>query len=92
MKPIQNRELKSQTTGDGKVRITWSTVDGDPPEATFFLEHMVGGTWRFPTDVEQIDTTTFELTVPSDEPQQYRIISPDGTPSETLVIDASQSA
>lgn len=86
MIPIQNRQL-SGAHEDGRIRLTWSLLDADPPNPTFFVEHMVGGTWRFPSDVKMVDTTTAELALDAEGPQQFRIIAPDGSPSETVIVD-----
>ena len=87
MIPIQNRQLACDRKGEGRIHLSWSLLESDPPDSTFFLEHMVHGTWRFPNDVTTVDATTFELTVEGEGPQQYRVIGPDGSPSETLIVD-----
>ena len=48
---------------------------------------MVNGTWRFPIEEPAVGTTT-EFTVDAKGPQQFRVIAPDGTPSETATVDA----
>ena len=87
MIPIQNRQLAGSREENGRIRLTWSRLDTDPETPTFFVEHMVNGTWRFPSDVTQIDATTVEVGIDADGPQQFRIIATDGSPSETLVVD-----
>jgi hypothetical protein len=87
MNAIQSRNLIGQSRNDGHISITWSLLDSDPPDPTFFLEHMVNGTWRFSTDVVTVDPTTFEVTIEAEVPQQFRIIATDGSPSETVIVD-----
>jgi len=53
---------------------------------------MVKGTWRFPTDAAVVDSTTIEFEVKAEGPQQFRIIAPDGTPSETATVDPASPA
>ncbi|MEE2753498.1 MAG: hypothetical protein VX910_05905 [Candidatus Latescibacterota bacterium] len=90
MNAIQSRNLIGQLSNDNRISITWSLLDSDPPDPTFFLEHMVNGTWRFPTDVVTVDPTTFEVMIETDIPQQFRIIATDGSPSETVTVGPSE--
>jgi hypothetical protein len=87
MIPIQERNLSGASNETGGIRLTWNLLASDPPDATFFLEHMVNGTWRFPADVTSVDATTFDVVLEGGGSQQLRIIAPDGTPSETLNIN-----
>jgi hypothetical protein len=89
MNAIQNRNLTGESPGSGRVSLTWSLLESDPRNPTFFVEHMVNGTWRFPTDVETIGLTHFVVTLDTEGPQQFRIIATDGSPSETVVVDPS---
>ena len=86
MPPIQDRKLVALPRGNGSVFLSWRLLKSDPTNATFFVEHMVNGTWRFPTDVAVVDSTTIEFEVNAEGSQQFRIIAPDGTPSETAAI------
>lgn len=90
MNAIQSRNLIGQLSSDSRISITWSLLDSDPPNPTFFLEHMVNGTWRFPTDVVTVDPTTFEVMIEAKVPQQFRIIATDGSPSETVIVGPSE--
>ncbi len=89
MQPIQNRRLEVASLGNGRIRLSWSPLESDPANAAFFVEHMVGGTWRFPSDVTTIDATTVEIGLDVTGSQQFRVIAPDGTPSETATVDVS---
>ncbi len=92
MPAIQDRKLIALPRGKGRVFLSWRLLKSDPANAAFFVEHMVSGTWRFPTDVAVTDSTTVEIEVEVEGPQRFRIIAPDGTPSETATVDPSAEA
>lgn len=92
MPAIQNRHLLALPRGNGDVLLSWRLLPSDPANAAFFLEHMVNGTWRFPTDEAVVDSTTIRFPVDAEGPQQFRVIAPDGTPSETATVDPSADA
>jgi hypothetical protein len=87
MPAIQDRRLLALPRGNGRVFLSWRLLKSDPPNATFFIEHMLNGTWRFPTDEAVVDSTTSTITIDAEGPQQFRVIAPDGTPSETATVD-----
>jgi len=92
MPPIQDRKLVALPRGNRRVFLSWRLLKSDPANAAFFVEHMVKGTWRFPTDAAVVDSTTIEFEVKAEGPQQFRIIAPDGTPSETATVDPASPA
>ncbi len=91
MPAIQDRKLLALPRGNNQVFLSWRLLKTDPPGATFFIEHMVNGTWRFPTDIAVVDSTTITFDIDAPGPQQFRVIAPDGTPSETATVDPSES-
>ena len=92
MPAIQDRRLIALPRGKGRVFLSWRLLKSDPGSATFFVEQMLNGTWRFPADVAVADSTTIEFEADGEGPQQFRIIAPDGTPSETATCDPSAEA
>ncbi|HAA74743.1 TPA: hypothetical protein DCE37_06465 [Candidatus Latescibacteria bacterium] len=92
MPAIQNRHVVALPRGNKEVFLSWRLLKTDPANAAFFVEHMVNGTWRFPTDEAVVDATTIQFPVDDSGPQQFRIIAPDGTPSETATVDPTAEA
>ena len=87
MPAIQNRELTATSKGEGHVALTWQLLESEAPDTAFFIEFMANGTWRFPTEETAVGTAA-EFKVEAKGPQQFRVIAPDGTPSETATVDA----
>ncbi len=87
MPAIQNRELTAISKGEGHVALTWQLLESETPDTAFFIENMVNGTWCFPTEEPAVGTAV-EFTVEAKGPQQFRVIAPNGTPSETATVDA----
>jgi hypothetical protein len=86
MPAIQNRELTAASKDDGHVVLSWKLLPSEDSDTAFFVEYMANGTWRFPTEEPAIGTSA-EFTLDAKGPQQFRVIAPDGTPSETAAID-----
>jgi len=92
MPPIQHRHLLALPRGNRNVFLSWRLLNNDAPDAPFFIERMVNGTWRFDVGDPFIDSTTALLECPDDGEQQYRIVAADGTPSETVFVDPGSEA
>jgi hypothetical protein len=69
------------------VYLSWRLLPSDPASAAFYIEHLVNGTWRFPTDAVVVDSTTISFYIDASGPQKFRVIAHDGTPSETATVD-----
>lgn len=92
MPPIQHRHLLALPRGDGNVFLSWRLLPTDPPDAPFFIERMVKGTWRFDVGDAITESTNCRLSCPDGGEQQYRVVAVDGTPSETVTVVADADA
>jgi len=91
---LQLRYLAALPRGGGKVFLSWRLLRTDRPDEPFHVERRrVGGrNWRRVTSEPVTDSTNFLDRPSRTGPWAYRVVSGDGTASESVQVDSSAPA
>jgi len=90
----QHRYLVALPRGEGKVFLSWRLLPADRLDMPFHIGRRRGrdDKWQRVTSEPILDSTNFVDMTPESGEYQYRIIAADGTPSETVEVDANAPA
>lgn len=95
----QHRHLVGLPRGDRRVFLSWRLLASDAPQTPFHVERQEGaahggsaaareGEWRRVTPAPILDSTNFLDQTPHPGTYAYRVVTPDGAPSETVRVDS----
>jgi rhamnogalacturonan endolyase len=87
-----HRYLLALPRGDRQVFLSWRLLASDAPDAPFHVERLDRGAWTRVTEAPIVESTTALVHAPDGGLQRYRIAGPDGTPSETVEVNAGAKA
>ena len=86
-----HRYLVALPRGNRQVYLAWRLLASDAPNKPFYIERRRGEAWQRVTTDPILDSTNYLDTTPEAAEYEYRIVTPDGTMSESVRVDAGAS-
>jgi len=87
-----DRYLVALPRGERRVFLSWRLLPSDQPDTAFHVERRHGKQWQQTTVEPIVDSTNFLDQTPEAAEFEYRIVTLDGMPSQSVKVDSGGSA
>lgn len=88
----QHRRLAALPRGNETLLLSWRLLPTDAPDAAFTVQRREGDAWIDALAGPITEATSCLIESPAAGLQEFRVMDPDGTPSETVAVDAGADA
>ncbi len=87
-----DRYLVALPRGAGRIFLSWRQLASDRPDTPFLVERRRGDRWERVTGEPVVDSTNFLDRTPEPAQYEYRVVTPEGSPSESVKVDSGAPA